>query len=163
MAPRASIISPLKDQVPELLIIENEANRVPWSESLFLQEFENRFSRLFAASIDGRLVGFLVVHLVLDEAHIVNLAVRPCWQGRGIGRSLMEEGLAKLQQEGAHWAYLEVRAGNVRAASLYESLGFFRVGLRRRYYCDNGEDAVLMNLDLSRFAERFPEERSASA
>ena len=144
------LIRPLgAEALPALSEIERRANRVPWSEKLLAQEFENRFSRLFGAFVGEKQVGFLVAHVVLDEAHVVNLAVAPEWRRMGIGRLLLDTLLRQLFEEGARWAYLEVRESNTPALILYGSLGFYRVALRQGYYSDNGESTVLMNLELS--------------
>ena len=137
-----------RSDLDELVLIEHESNRVPWSETLFAHEFDSQFSRVYAAEVDEKIVGFLVGHVVLDEAHVANLAVRPPFRGRGIARQLMNHLLAELAGEDVRWAYLEVREHNLPARTLYQSLGFYQVALRKNYYSDTGESAVLMNLDL---------------
>jgi [ribosomal protein S18]-alanine N-acetyltransferase len=145
--------------VDDLARIEFESNRAPWCRSFFAHEFENTYSRIFGARLSGELAGFLVVHVVADEAHVVNLAVGAQFRRCGIGRALMEEVLDDLDCQGINWVYLEVRASNEIALSLYHSLGFYQTAVRKKYYSDNGEDALLLSLRLEEFVER----RSAGA
>ncbi len=93
----------------------------------------------------GDLIGYLVSFIVLDEAHLANIAVLPEHRRRGIGRKFLAQWLDEIKQHGVQVAYLEVRQNNVPAIALYEAFGFEQVGIRPRYY-SNGEDAVLMTL-----------------
>ena len=147
--------------VEDLSRIESESNRAPWSRKFFAYEFENTFSRTFGARVAGCLAGFVVVHVVADEVHIVNLAVDKRFRRRGVARAMLLEVLDELYCQGAEWVYLEVRAGNLAALSLYEQFGFFRAGTRPKYYSDNGEDAVLMNMNLREFFESRSGEAAA--
>lgn len=92
------------------------------------------------------LVAAIVVWLILDEAHISTLAVHPGYRQRGIAQRLLAKVLLECAQTGAAQAYLEVRANNHAAQSLYRKFGFDAVGIRKGYYQDTGEDAVLMTL-----------------
>lgn len=148
--------------ISRLAEIERRSSRLPWSERLFAEEFENHFSQVFGASSGEDLIGFLVAHVVLDEVHVVNLAVEPAWRGRGVGRQLLATVLLRLYYEGVRWAYLEARESNHVALTLYLSLGFYRVAVRPGYYSDNGESAVLLNLDLERLAASHREGRRAA-
>lgn len=132
----------------QIMVIEQECNRPTWSPDVFLKEFENSYSRIFGLRNETRVVGFLVAHLVLDEGHIVNFGVLRSMRGRGLGRCLLEESLEALRMSGVRTVTLEVRQGNLIAQSLYRSLGFEAVGLRRAYYSDDGEDAVIMSTGL---------------
>jgi [ribosomal protein S18]-alanine N-acetyltransferase len=98
-----------------------------------------------------------VIWLILDEAHVGTMAVHPDYRQRHIGQRILAEALAHARLCGATQALLEVRKTNIAAQKLYLSFGFEVVGLRRRYYEDNGEDALLMTL----FFERLPESSSA--
>ncbi len=131
--------------------IELESNRPPWSEELFAKEFENAASFQFGARLEGRLIGFLIAHIVHDEAHIMNFGVRLNQRGQGHGRALLGYALQELYERAVRWVTLEVRRGNSVARSLYESDGFQEVGVRERYYTDNQEDAVVLKLNLQQF------------
>lgn len=139
------------DAVPELADIEATANIPPWSAKLFAQEFQNECARIYGARQGGKVAGFLVLHVVIDEAHILNIAVKTDLRGHGIGRAMLEEVLGELSVAQVKWVTLEVRRSNVVARTLYESLGFFEIGVRPRYYTSNQEDALLLKLDLISF------------
>jgi ribosomal-protein-alanine N-acetyltransferase len=127
-----------------VLAIERASNGAPWSEASFRAEIANPHGRMLVALEGGQVVGFGGVWMVVDEAHITNLAVHPERRRRGIGRDLVVALLREAQSMGMRCATLEVRAGNVAAITLYEALGFRSIATRKRYYPDNQEDAVVM-------------------
>ena len=94
--------------------------------------------------MDGRILGYAGAWVIMDECHITNIAVDSQARGKGLGRLLIEALMQYTSNLGAAWADLEVRVSNIPAIRLYESVGFFSVGKRKRYYEDNGEDAFLM-------------------
>jgi len=100
-----------------------------------------------AETEDKQIVGMVVSWVILDELHIATLAVHPDYRRQGIGRLILTEALQDGYRAGTRYALLEVRAGNEAAQNLYRKFGFKTVGLRPKYYKDNGEDAALMNLD----------------
>jgi ribosomal-protein-alanine N-acetyltransferase len=116
--------------------IEEESNAPPWSLRLFKDEFHLPYSRVYGARLRGVLAGFLIQHLLFEEAHIVNFAVRRSMRGVGVGRALIVGALRELYELSVLRATLEVRRGNVVAQSLYDSLGFVVVGVRPKYYSD---------------------------
>jgi ribosomal-protein-alanine N-acetyltransferase len=93
---------------------------------------------------DCAVAGFCALWRVVDEIHINNVAVRPRFRGRGFGTALLQHVLAEARQEGARRATLEVRASNVAARRLYERLGFYVAGVRRRYYTTPEDDALIL-------------------
>jgi ribosomal-protein-alanine N-acetyltransferase len=99
------------------------------------------------AESNTRIAAMLVLWVIVDETHIATLATHPDYRRQGIGERLMMAGLLSARNEGATRAFLEVRAGNMAARSLYAKYGFMEVGVRPRYYKDNNEDATLMNLE----------------
>jgi [ribosomal protein S18]-alanine N-acetyltransferase len=133
-------------------LIDRLSFSLPWSEYSFKHEVTaNPNSRAWVAEKQTapdmkELIGVLVVWLVLDEAHIGTIAVHPHHRREGVGRSLLVKGMVEAAQEGAVLVYLEVRRSNEAAIRLYQELGFQTVGERKRYYQDNGEDALLMTL-----------------
>ncbi|RIL11102.1 MAG: ribosomal-protein-alanine N-acetyltransferase [Proteobacteria bacterium] len=135
----------------ELVQIDAHSNRPPWNTALFESEFLNPHAWIFGARLGQGIAGYLICHLILDQAHIVNFAVDQRYRGTGVGSGLLGLLLEDLQGEGARQVSLEVRSGNQLARKLYEKFGFTETGLRVRYYSDDGEDAVLMtrNLDSS--------------
>ncbi len=116
----------------------------PWSRQDFVKEMtSNACARYLIAEADGKVAGYAGAWIVLDEAHITNIAVAKEYRGRGLGRRLTAALLQYASNLGVVYATLEVRRSNEIAKNLYQSLGFEYVGTRKRYYEDNGEDALL--------------------
>lgn len=147
LKPTFSVMLP--EHLEQVLGIEVKSFPTPWSYRAFQFEVtENDFASYIVAQLDGRIVGYAGMWIVLDEAHITNVAVHPDYRGTGCGRSLMTELLGRAAVLGAVKITLEVRVSNVAARELYKSLGFVERGFRRKYYSDNNEDAIIMWLDL---------------
>ena len=137
---------------------------MPWPLSAF--EFEirdNPVARYVMAEESGRLIGFAGAHMILEEGHITNVVVAESARGKGIGKALMLALMQYAANLGGQYLTLEVRVSNARAISLYTSLGFVKAGVRKRYYQDNQEDALLMVCDrLPPVQEDFTEEETVS-
>lgn len=119
----------------------------PWNETMIADELKNPLSRyivLLDKQKPEQVVGYGGYWKILDEGHITNVAIRPEWQGQKAGTYLMQQMMAFAFAEGVTAMTLEVRESNQIARSLYEKLGFRAEGLRKQYYEDNREDAVLM-------------------
>jgi ribosomal-protein-alanine N-acetyltransferase len=133
--------------------IDTASFSLPWPRSSFLFELnENPVSRSWVVEcelLDGqrKIIAVLVLWLIIDEAHIATIAVHPDYRRRGIGRRLLVHALLEAAREGAQRSFLEVRRANTAAQDLYQRFGFTIVGIRPHYYRDNGEDAILMNLE----------------
>ena len=119
----------------------------PWSREAFASEMKNVAARYLVAEKDGCIIGYAGAWIILDESHITNIAVLQPQRGKGVGRALTHGLLQYLSNLGAAYATLEVRKSNQVAQNLYQSLGFIRLGVRKRYYEDNGEDALIMVCD----------------
>ncbi len=132
------------EHVSSVQAIEQKTNPSPWSENTFRNEIANRDAEYFIIKDGDVIVGFAGYWKVIDEAHITTIAVEPDRQAAGLGRKLMESLLDHARQAGIACVTLEVRAGNRRAIALYEKLGFVACGVRKRYYADTKEDAVVM-------------------
>ena len=148
------------EDTSEAARIETESFARPWT----LQDFEyemtrNPVARYLVAERDGRLIGFAGAHIILDEGHVTNVVTEPGERGRGVGRALMRSLLQYAANLGARCLTLEVRASNQAAVGLYRTLGFVQVSVRKRYYEDNGEDALLMVCDSMPAPEDGFEER----
>lgn len=129
--------------------IEQASHAFPWSEKTFATNQGERYLNLKLEQ-QGKMVGFAIVQTVLDEATLFNIAIDPAHQRQGLGRILLEEILAQLETRDVFTLWLEVRASNRGAISLYESLGFNEVSIRRNYYpaASGHEDAIIMALPI---------------
>ncbi len=127
--------------------IERAAYPTPWSRSMFAGELAKPSSislGAFDADAGGRLVGYLIISRYVDAWHVMNVAVAPEYRRRGVATQLLAE-LFRLTEGDPRRGYtLEVRVSNASAIALYERLGFQATGVRRGYYTDNREDAVIM-------------------
>ncbi len=134
----------LKD-IDDVHGIETDSFSTPWSKGAFEDELtENKCARYLVAEANGEIVAYAGAWMVLDECHITNIAVKKDRRGKGYGRLVTQKLIQYATNLGASFVTLEVRRSNLTAQSLYRSLGFLQVGCRRRYYEDNGEDAILM-------------------
>lgn len=144
-------IEPLvREDLDQVMAIEQASFSMPWSRNLFLSEFRNKpISLMLAAHIEteGReLVGYIVCWVFVDEVHVLDLATRADMRRHGIARQLVLRALGTAYQWGARRAFLEVRASNTVALNLYSGLGFERTLVREEYYDQPVEDAVVMAL-----------------
>ncbi|MGA2954677.1 MAG: ribosomal protein S18-alanine N-acetyltransferase [Thermodesulfobacteriota bacterium] len=139
-----------EQDLDEILEIERLSFPSPWSRILFERELATPFARSLVAQEAQRekILGYLCFWLVEQEAHILNLAVHPQHRNRGIGTLLLGYGVDDCRKEGVQAITLEVRRSNYKAISLYRGFHFQPLGIRRRYYPDSGEDAVVMGLAL---------------
>jgi ribosomal-protein-alanine N-acetyltransferase len=129
--------------LPRVIAIERRAFPTPWSLAMFVLELSKSSGVCLAAVHDGRLVGYLICSRYDTVWHIMNVAVDVDHQHRGVASALLAELYARVGDQGARFT-LEVRRSNHVAIHLYEREGFRAAGLRRRYYQDNGEDALVM-------------------
>ena len=124
--------------------IENATFPTPWSLRDFEHEMrENVCARYLVAVKDGTIIGFAGIHIILDEGHITNIAVTKDERGHGVGRQLAEALLQYAANLGVVYVTLEVRENNEPAKQLYRSLGFIKVGVRKKYY-EGQTDALIM-------------------
>lgn len=128
--------------------IETAVFPTPWSHDSFVYEMtQNACARYLVVLRNDEIIGFAGAHIIFDEGHVTNLAIREEWRSQGIGRALFAALMQYIANLGVRYATLEVRASNTRAQNLYASMGFQRVGVRKRYYENNGEDAWIMACD----------------
>lgn len=142
-----SLITP--EDLPQLLAIERRAHAFPWSEQTFISNQGERFVN-YRLTVDGKLAGFAITQVVLDEASLFNIAIDPDFQRRGYARQLLQHLIAVLEQREVLTLWLEVRASNTPAIALYEQLDFHQVSVRPNYYptASGREDAIIMALTL---------------
>jgi ribosomal-protein-alanine N-acetyltransferase len=136
------------EDIPAVHAIETASFPTPWPPYAFRQELEtNRMARYIVVRGGDRVIAYAGIWLMVDEAHVTTFAVLPAYRRRGIGGLLLAQ-LMKLSADlGAVVCTLEVRLSNAAARKLYAEFGFKPVGLRPRYYSDDGEDALIMTTD----------------
>lgn len=117
----------------------------PWSKEAFYNELtQNRFAKYMVIQHENELVGYCGVWIVVDEAHITNIAILPEYRGNKLGETLLTKVMEEARKLGAISMTLEVRVTNVVAQNLYRKLGFQNGAIRKKYYTDNQEDALVM-------------------
>ncbi len=129
--------------LPQVIAIERRVFPTPWSLAMFVLELSKQSGICLAAVERGRLVGYLICSRYDTVWHIMNIAVDSSHQQRGLASALLADLYRRVDDEGARFT-LEVRRSNAVAIHLYEREGFRAAGTRRRYYQDNGEDALVM-------------------
>ena len=147
--------------LPELIAIERRAFPTPWSLAMFVLELSKPASVCLAALRGGQMVAFLICSRYDTVWHIMNVAVDPDRRRQGIASALLTDLLRRIDGKGARFT-LEVRESNTGAIELYERFGFRAAGRRRRYYQDNGEDAVIMWRTESTLLGRFDDVPNAA-
>ncbi|MBU5595349.1 ribosomal protein S18-alanine N-acetyltransferase [Amphibacillus sp. MSJ-3] len=130
------------DQVEE---IEKKSFTTTWSKNLYKRELiENDFAHYFVIEKQNKMIGFCGIWLVLDEAQVTNIAIDPNYRDKGYGTLLFQYMLKRAMIKGAANLSLEVRKSNTQAQGLYKKFGLQPAGIRKNYYTDNNEDAIVM-------------------
>ena len=138
----------VKEDLEQVLAIEQASFTMPWSRNLFLSEFRNApVSLMLVARSPRAIVGYIVCWIVADELHILDLATEPAHRRKGISRQLVLAALSQGSKRKVGRVFLEVRTSNEAALCLYEGLGFIRSTVRKGYYDLPLEDAVVMSLE----------------
>jgi ribosomal-protein-alanine N-acetyltransferase len=147
------------EDIPHVCEIEQEAFTTPWTSGAFHNELtNNQFAHYMILDINGEVAGYGGMWLIMDEAHVTNIAIRDTYRGQKLGKRLLQELMRTASFLGAKRMTLEVRASNHIAQSLYDKLGFASAGIRRGYYTDNREDAIIMWTDLPKYRRDSPED-----
>ncbi len=128
----------------EVMMIEKEAFSLPWSLESYLGELKNSFANYIVCDCAGDIAGYAGIWVVFEEAHITNVAVRKSFRSQGIGLALMAEAEKIARTKKATHILLEVRPSNEVALHMYENLCYMQTAVRKAYYSDNGEDAIIM-------------------
>jgi ribosomal-protein-alanine N-acetyltransferase len=133
------------DDLDAIEAIEQVSYPAPWSRAMFLGELSKATARsLGAVDAGGELIGYLVLSRYVDAWHVMNVAVAPAHRRRGVASALLERVFAETAEDARRGYTLEVRVSNTAAIALYERFGFHSSGVRRGYYTDNREDALIM-------------------
>lgn len=131
--------------IPAVVKIEQEAFPTPWTQEIFEHEMTgNDYAHYIVAVAEDQIIGHCGMWVVLDECHITNVAVLQSWRGKGIGESLMQKAVDLCKLNDVRLMTLEVRVSNEIAQNLYRKLGFQDGGIRKNYYTDDQEDALVM-------------------
>ncbi|WP_373230747.1 ribosomal protein S18-alanine N-acetyltransferase [Cohnella sp.] len=150
------------DDISTIVEIERESFSSPWSEEAFRSELtQNLFAKYMIMELEGVIIGYGGMWLIIDEAHITNIAIREKYRGMGYGKQLLQELMKTAHWLGARRMTLEVRVSNDTAQSLYRKMGFYPSGIRPAYYSDNLEDALIMWVEL--VAEDLGDSETAGA
>ena len=138
-----------EDDLDAVMEIEPYIYSHPWSRGNFSDSLKSGYPACVLLH-DAKIIGYALMMMVLDEAHLLNLSIAKLYQKQGLGRLLLEHMIEMAKNQGATDMFLEVRPSNISAIALYENIGFNEMAIRRGYYpAHNGrEDAVLMGLAL---------------
>ena len=145
----APVLAPLSAAtVPGVAAIEQACFSTPWSEQSIREELQNTQATVLTLAVCKEVVGYIGVHIVLDEAYVTNLAVLPAFRRKGYGRQLLEAALQTCEERQCAFLSLEVRVSNEAAKALYASCGFSERGRRKAFYEKPTEDALIYTCDL---------------
>ncbi|MCC6485441.1 MAG: ribosomal protein S18-alanine N-acetyltransferase [Armatimonadetes bacterium] len=150
--------------IPAVMVIERQCFTTPWSENAYRTELSNQCAEYYVAWMDGQLVGYIGMWLVMDEVHVTTLGVAEQRRGMRIGERLLVRVLDAAREREAQRVTLEVRKSNDVARSLYKKYGFREAAIRKGYYSDNQEDAIIMWVDdlwAPEFSDLFEAHRDA--
>ncbi|MCK9267780.1 MAG: ribosomal protein S18-alanine N-acetyltransferase [Alkaliphilus sp.] len=131
--------------IDSVVDIEKRSFPMPWTRGAFISELRrNKLARYYVVEVGGRVVGYAGLWLVMNEAHITNIAIHPKYRGRGMGKKLVGGLIEEILKINIYRITLEVRPSNTAALALYKKFGFVPCGIRPEYYRDNNEDAIIM-------------------
>lgn len=159
-APPASAAEPMREfrfcrmqpsDISDVLAIENDLYPFPWTRGNFLDSINSNYETWLLRDEIGALVGYFLLMLSVDDAHLLNITVHRDLQGQGIGLLLLDKARAITHEKKLHAMLLEVRPSNARAEKIYRHYGFTRIGIRKGYYPapnNEREDAIVMKLVL---------------
>ncbi|WP_442597630.1 ribosomal protein S18-alanine N-acetyltransferase [Neobacillus sp. D3-1R] len=138
-----------EEDIDQIVEIEKLSFATPWSKESFYNElYKNQFATYVVLEDGEKIIGYCGAWIVIDEAHITNIAVLPEYRGKKLGESILTKIMEVAREMGAKSMTLEVRVTNIVAQNLYRKLGFNNGGIRKNYYTDNQEDALVMWVNL---------------
>ncbi len=140
------IEDPESDDLAAIIEIERMSFSTPWSETSFFNETKKPRSFLKVIRKGGKVAGYICGNWIIDEGHILDLAIHPEYRRLGLASTLVSIGIERLREEGCRFVFLEVRSSNEPAAKMYSKFGFEVIGTRKNYYTSPVEDAVIMML-----------------
>ena len=137
-----------RDEAGSIAAVSGQCFSAPWDEDAVLKDMASEQSFVLSAVSDGVVAGYAICYFAGDQGDLVSIAVLPDHRRSGLGGSLLEKLEAVAGEHGVGAVFLEVRISNEPAVSLYEKYGYSRIGVRKSYYSDTGEDAILMRKDI---------------
>ncbi|WP_017754987.1 ribosomal protein S18-alanine N-acetyltransferase [Calidifontibacillus oryziterrae] len=138
------------EDVEQVYEVETSAFSMPWSKEAFFNELtNNKFAKYIVMVLDSKIIGYCGLWIILDEVHITNIAVLPECRGKKLGDALLKQVIEFCRAVGAKTMSLEVRISNHVAQNLYKKYGFKEGGIRKSYYVDNNEDAIVMWVNIN--------------
>ena len=138
------------EDIPAILEIDASSFLTPWTEEVYKNELtNNEYAKYFVVETEEEIVGYIGLWIVLDDAQVTNIALRPAYRGYKIGEKLFGFAVSYLMELGVERLSLEVRESNTVAQNMYRKFGLVSGGVRKNYYKDNGEDALLMWVNLT--------------
>ncbi|NLO93912.1 MAG: ribosomal protein S18-alanine N-acetyltransferase [Clostridiaceae bacterium] len=137
-----------KQDVDGVYEVERASFTSPWTKYMLVEELSNSKAHYMVIDADGEILGYCGFWKIIDEAHITNVAVHPEYRGQGYGRVLISAMIQRAKELDVIAMTLEVRVSNDIAISLYKDFGFVASGVRKNYYQDNSEDALIMWLKM---------------
>lgn len=144
-----SIREMYEDDISAVLAVDHASFSAPWSKEIYEQEINhNKYAYYFVIEESGEIIGYVGLWIIQEDAQITNIALLPTYRGYKIGEKLFGFAMQFAIQRGADRLSLEVRESNTVAQNLYEKFGLVRGGVRKKYYPDNGEDALVMWVNL---------------
>lgn len=149
LEPRVEMFPMVMQDLDEILRIEYQVYPYPWSRANFADSMSSGYS-CWVCRVGGELIGYFVVMMAVDEAHLLNISVAEKRQGMGFGARLLRSAMESARKTGGKSLLLEVRVSNEKALALYRQYGFQQIGVRRGYYpAENGrEDALVLSREL---------------
>jgi len=151
MVDNIEVVRMTGEHLDGVMTIENLSFKIPWSRNAFIDELTTNDMAVYVVAVSGKkIIGYGGLWRILDEGHITNIAVHPEFRRCGAGCRIMDELLKICRESGILSLTLEVRRGNLPAQKLYEKYGFRSEGIRKGYYSDTGEDAIIMWKHLDR-------------
>jgi ribosomal-protein-alanine N-acetyltransferase len=142
---RMAIVRMSTNDIPDVTRIERTSFSTVWPSEAFYNELNtNKLAHYFVGRIDGRIVAYGGIWVILEDSHVTTVAVDPALRGRGLGEAMMLQLIDEGIERGAAWMTLEVRESNVSAQKLYRKYGFTTVTTRKGYYSDDNESALVM-------------------
>lgn len=133
------------DDIKDIMTIEKASFAIPWTyEAYYNEVMLNKYAHYIVLEVNHTIIGYCGLWVIIDEAHITNIAIDPQYRGQKLGEALLRQVMLIALQKGAKTMSLEVRVSNYVAQNLYRKLGFQNGGIRKGYYTDNHEDALIM-------------------